>query len=99
MATHRVPDDDRQRTGQHGANNQKEHEMGTMKGLAAIPGFAVLIAVVVACGNGTGSMLTSDKVSSPVPGQLSEWDVEAQKAVLPIEGVYRTCPSQSFSGA
>ena len=61
--------------------------MGTMKGLAAILGTTVLIVVVAACGNGTGSTLTSEEVSTPVPGQLSEWYVEAQKAVLPIDGV------------
>ncbi len=31
---------------------------------------------------------TSDEVSTPAPGQLSEWYEEAQKAVRPIDGVY-----------
>ena len=31
---------------------------------------------------------TSDEVSTPAPGQLSEWYEEAQKAVWPIDGVY-----------
>ena len=31
---------------------------------------------------------TSDEVSTPAPGQLSQWYREAQKAVWPIDGVY-----------
>ncbi len=64
--------------------------MGTMKGLAAILGTTVLIVVVAACGNGTESTSTSDEVSTPAPDQLSEWYEEAQKAVLSIDGVYKS---------
>ena len=62
--------------------------MNRIKGLAAILGVAVLMVVAAACGNGTESTSTSDEVSSPSPGQLSEWYGEAQKAVWPIDGVY-----------
>ena len=33
---------------------------------------------------------TSDEVSSPAAGQLSEWYEDAQKAVWPIDGVYKS---------
>ncbi len=41
--------------------------MGRMKGLAAILGAAVLMAVVAACGNGAGPASLSDEVSTPAP--------------------------------
>ena len=62
--------------------------MNRIKGLAAILGAAVLMAVVAACGSGAGPTPLSDEVSTPAPGQLSEWYEEAQKAVWPIDGVY-----------
>ena len=47
--------------------NQEEHEMGRMKGLAAILGVAVLMAVVAACGNGAGLPSLSDEVPIQAP--------------------------------
>ena len=41
--------------------------MGRMKGLAAILGVAVLMAVVAACGNGAGPTSLSDEVPTPAP--------------------------------
>ncbi len=45
--------------------NQGEHEMGRVKGLAAILGVAVLMAVVAACGNGAEPTPLSDEVPAP----------------------------------
>ena len=47
--------------------NQEEHEIGRMKGLAAILGAAVLMALVVACGNGAEPTSLSDEVPTPAP--------------------------------
>ena len=47
--------------------NQEEHDMGRMKGLAAILGAAMLVAVVAACGNGAEPTSLSDQVSTPAP--------------------------------
>ncbi len=67
--------------------NQEEHEKSRMEGLAAILGVAVLMVVVTACGNGAEPTSLSDEVSTPAPGQLSEWYRDAQKVVWPIDGV------------
>ena len=47
--------------------NQEEHEMGRVKGLAAILGAVVLMAVVAACGNGAEPTALSDEVPTQAP--------------------------------
>ena len=60
----------------------------TVTGIKSTNGFGFRELAEVRLSTGTESTSTSDQVSTPTPGQLSEWYREAQKVVWPIDGVY-----------
>ena len=65
--------------------NQEEHETGKMKGLAAILGVAVLMAVVAACGSGTESTSMSDEASTTGTSS-TDADAEPRKSAEDMAG-------------